>query len=215
VNLPRAVALTAVTALALVGCSGGKKDEGTATTRTTVAAADRTTTTGAAAAGSKAAALETLLVTAVPSGYRAQPDDVGDTGPSDLAKAASDDGDPDATAVLTSAGFVAGYQRLWVNQNDDELIVFLYQFAQPAGATSYNERSIAGSGPATAFAVAGVPGAKGFSVSDAQNTSAVVFFTKGAYLVQVVSNTSAGKAQSELVTTIATDQYQRLPGVVA
>jgi hypothetical protein len=36
------------------------------------------------------------VISSVPVGFVAQPDAVGDTGPSDLAKAARDDGQPDA-----------------------------------------------------------------------------------------------------------------------
>ena len=65
------------------------------------------------------AALEALVISSVPVGFVAQPDAVGDTGPSDLAKAARDDGQPDALQALRAEGFVRGYQRLWLDQTRD------------------------------------------------------------------------------------------------
>ena len=75
-----------------------------------------------------------LLITSVPSGYAQQPDSVGDTGPSDLAKAIRDDGSPDARAVLTQDGFVVGYQRLWRTADKREIIVFLFTAKYAASA---------------------------------------------------------------------------------
>src|SRR5438132_12335493 len=65
--------------------------------------------TATTAAGANAAArLATLLIADLPAGYIQQPDTVGDTGPSDLAKAARDDGKPDAAGALTADRFLAG-----------------------------------------------------------------------------------------------------------
>ena len=49
-------------------------------------------------------ALAAKMIATVP-GHSLQPDSVGDTGPSDLNKAADDDGEPGARAVLVKDGF--------------------------------------------------------------------------------------------------------------
>lgn len=98
-------------------------------------------------------------------GFLQQPDAVGDTGPLDLEKAARTDGGPnDALAVLTKDGFVAGYQRRWVRQSDQtEVSIDLYQFSNPVGAVSYEQRNIAVRQPPQfgTFVVTGMSGAAG------------------------------------------------------
>ena len=164
-----------------------------------------------------AAALASKLTVAVPAGYVQQPDSVGDTGPSDLAKAARDDGQPDATQALTADGFVAGYQRLW-QKGDNQIVDFLYQFSAPSGAGAYLQRSLAdlargenGVTPSR-FAVGGVPGAAGFSesapASNGGGSAFVVVFAKGPYLAQVV--VSGPDASAGAVTSLASQQYGRL-----
>ena len=208
------VSLLAVFALALVAC-GGDDDKGTTAQRREVPTTIATSTTTKAPTAVDAASLEQFLIADVPAGFVRQADDVGDTGPSDLEKAIRDDGEDDARAVLTKAGFLAGYQRLWVNAADDELIVFLYQFKDGAGAGSYQDRTLAGAEDATAFNVAGVPSAKGLQHVDSELASTAVFYTKGPYLVQIISNASAPAGQTDVVTRLAAAQYQRLPGTVA
>lgn len=89
------------------------------------------------------AGLQALLVHRVPKGFVRKPDSYGDTGPSDLDKAIRDDrGAPDPRAVLTSAGFVRGYQRLWQQRDTAQVIVFIYQFGTRRGATSYERYSV-------------------------------------------------------------------------
>jgi hypothetical protein len=78
--------------------------------------------------------LSQLLITAGPSGFAQQPDSTGDTGPSDLAKAARDDGKPDATSVLKKDGFVAGYQRLWADPKGGTYVVVYALAAEVASA---------------------------------------------------------------------------------
>jgi hypothetical protein len=206
-----------VMALAASSCSGGK-GQGTVTPRSvpTTAAASTTTSTTALTGAAAAAALEQLLIVDVPAGFTRQADDVGDTGPSDLAKAVRDDGDPGAQQALTAAGFVAGYQRLWLNAAQDQLIVFLYQFRDATGASSYNQRSVAGvSSGATNFTVSGVPGAQGYQHVASVGAASTVFFTKGSYGVQVVMNAKTTKGQVEAIGPLAQAQFERLPGIVA
>src|SRR5690349_16272224 len=91
---------------------------------------------------SVADALGAKLVAAVPQGFVVQADSVGQTGPSDLAKAVRDDGGANAQAQLTTDGFVAGYQRLWKSTDGSIIVVYLYQFKTQAGATDYQPRAV-------------------------------------------------------------------------
>ncbi len=75
-------------------------------------------------------------------GFTQQADDVGDTGPSDLAKAILDDGEPDAERVLNETGFRAGYQRLWEDGAGDEVLVVVSEFCNEDGAERYGNRPI-------------------------------------------------------------------------
>jgi hypothetical protein len=213
----RLVCLCLLVPALLAGACGDDDDKGsTATKRRVPTTADAVTPTTEGTGGtSAAAALEPLLITDVPAGFVRQSDDVGDTGPSDLAKAIRDDGEDDARDALTKAGFVAGYQRLWVNAEDDELILFLYQFKDEAGTASYEARTLDGLEGATAFDVPGVPDAKGLEHSDDDVSAAVIVFTKGPYLVQVVTNASSLAGLKDRLRPLATAQYQRLPGTVA
>lgn len=160
--------------------------------------------------GAPANPLEGRLLQSVPPGYSQQPDRVGDTGPSDLAKAARDDGSSNARQVLVSDGFVAGYQRLWAKDSNAQIIDYVYQFSRPQGALSYMARTegqAAGVG-ARSFAVSGVPGAYGFVVATSEGSAVVVFMTRGGYLAQVVIH--GPDATSALLTQLAQEQYQLL-----
>jgi len=161
--------------------------------------------------------LEARLVTAVPEGFIPQPDDVGDTGPSDLAKAVRDDGTPGAEQALQADGFVRGYQRLWVGPDGAEVIVILYQFANPAGATAYFGRAKAQStdppaAGAAPFTVSGLPpGQSSAAAGTSGDTSAAfIVFTTGVFTGRVVCNGPALAGLQERATAVATDQYRRL-----
>jgi hypothetical protein len=161
--------------------------------------------------------LEARLVTAVPDGFVVQPDTVGDTGPSDLAKATRDDGTTGAEQALQAEGFVRGYQRLWVGPDDAQVIVFLYQFANPGGATADFGRAkarltdppVAGAAP---FTVAGLPpGQSSAAAGTSGDTSAAfILFTAGVFTGQVVCNGPALAGLQERATAVAKDQYGRL-----
>jgi hypothetical protein len=167
--------------------------------------------------GSPAAqALAGLLLTSLPPGYQQAPDSLGQTGPSDLGKAVSDDGGSDAKQVLVFDQFLAGYQRMWTSGND-QIIEFLYEFATPRGAVAYGQRQVAAdavppSGDQIApLTVPAIPGAQGFTISGNDGPAAMVLFTKAGFLVQVVMNGPDATAQQ--VTALAAAQYQRLsPG---
>jgi hypothetical protein len=158
--------------------------------------------------------LQALLLTDVPAGYRPADEGVGDAGPVDLEKATREDGDPDARDTLTAAGFDAGYQRVWVNDQEDEIVVYLYRFQNDAGANRYSARLSEGNTEEdgfTEFPVEGIPGAKAFTGELETGSSAIVFFSKGVYSVQVVVNGREPAGQQGLVSRLAAAQYLRLP----
>jgi len=196
--------LVLVAIVSVIGaCGGDSKSTGTAVT-TSPGAADP---------------LEALLVTSLPDGFEFVPDDVASTGPSDLAKAAHDDGGPDAEAVLTAAGFVHGYQRAWQSSDQKTLvIVFLYQFSAAEGAVSYRDRTIATLGAdttleATEFTVAGVPDATGWSLkylTGSVDYAASVLCNNGGYLVYVMVVGGTDPDNRALAAQLAVDQYGRL-----
>ena len=82
--------------------------------------------------------LAKLIPSSVPSGFTQVPDDVADTGPANITKAAQDDLDRNGAAILRQAGFLQGYQRTWTKPGGggDDNILLLYQFATPEGASS-------------------------------------------------------------------------------
>lgn len=189
------------------GCGGSSNNAARTTTVQPVASS--TTDAAASASGTQLAA---LLIMNPPPDFVVQPDSVGDTGPSDLAKAASDDGKPDATTALTADGFVAGYQRLWATQDNRRLIVFLYQFRDAAGAAAYRKRTIDNdaSDPTNRAApspVSSIPGAVAL-ISASQPSVVVVLFAKGSYLVQIVGDAPTGARA--LAEEMAKQQYGRL-----
>ena len=163
--------------------------------------------------------LEALLITLLPAEYAQIDDSEADTGPSDLAKAVSDDGGADAEAVLTAAGFVNGYQRSW--QTDDQsslIIVFLYQFSKADGAASYADRTLDTFDTdavlkAVPFKVDGIPGASGRSLTNLEadgRLASAVLFSKTGYLVQIVVVGPTDNANQILVRQLALDQFNRL-----
>jgi hypothetical protein len=140
-----------VTVVVAAGCGGGGGG-GAGPDRGALAGADEVTTTSqpsttttrmvACVAGDlDPRSLAPVVVEEVP-GFSRETDDVGNTGPSDLAKAIRDDGERDAERVLNETGFRAGYQRLWTNEAGDELVLFVYEFCRDDGAERYASRTI-------------------------------------------------------------------------
>jgi hypothetical protein len=201
----RAVVLFVVVIALVGGACGSDSSDDDADTLTP----QRTTTTVAPAA----VALEARLIKTVPAGYKQEPDEVGDTGPSDLDKAVRDDGSDDAREVLTNAGFVAGYQRYWTS-GENEIINFLYQFSNPAGPADYMARTVEvlGEGNAevtvTQFNVPGVAGARGFHAHSAAREAVFVVFVRGDYLAQV--NIIGTDATVTTAAALSTEQYNNL-----
>jgi hypothetical protein len=165
-----------------------------------------------------------LIVSTVPSGYARLPDDVGQTGPTDINKAASDDNSSTARHALVVTGFVTGYQRQWTSPDGFTIDqVFLYQFQTAKGAQGYAQHwqaTLLSTNQGVAlqsFTAALIPGASGLEGTDKTGSTAVVMYAKGPYAVEATVN--AGTAlpgavaanQSSAATAIAAAQYARLP----
>jgi hypothetical protein len=159
-----------------------------------------------------------LILPTISGSYTLQADSVGDTGPSDLAKAIRDDGAVGAQAALTTDGFVAGYQRLWSDAaTKQDVVVFLYQFRTPAGAVAYNQRQLAANkatapSSVTTFSVPGLPGAVGLSAIASGAPSSEVFVTKGNYLIQAQADGTGAATVAREAQMVAISQYAVLPG---
>lgn len=218
------IAVCAAGAVMVVACGSDPRPAATSGEETTTAPAVETApptddTVGVTDTVSAADSLEGLLVTSVPEGYIQIDDAIADTGPSDLAKAVRADGGTDAEAVLTGAGFVSGYQRSW--QTEDEtglIIVFLYQFSDSSGASSYGARTIEtfDSDPtleAVPFEVDGIPDVAARSLTSLEadgRLGASVVFTKNGYLVQIVVLGPTDGENQALAGQLALDQYNLL-----
>jgi hypothetical protein len=212
--ISRSAAFAALAALTLAACtSGGGRPK---TAAQPGVEATTTTTTVVVKAARTMDELGKLLDLTVPEGYAVLPDNVDDTGPSDLDKAVSDDGGADARGVLTGDHFIRGYQREWSLDEDDQIISYVYQFADPAGAVDYTRRVTEDSaGPAATgdlgrFSVPGIEGAVGVNGSDPNFASSTVTFAKGPYSVQVVINGAKQAGLQSLAGSMAEEQYDRL-----
>ncbi|HTK16230.1 MAG TPA: hypothetical protein VL769_07540 [Acidimicrobiia bacterium] len=162
------------------------------------------------------AELEARVVSKAPRGFVRQADDVGDTGPSDLAKAVRDEGAKNGD-VLRSEEFVRGYQRLWVGPGHAQIVVFVYQFGSSAGARRNYARSIKGSDtkpPAGVFkfAVPFLPAAQAIGVAgtDKDGSAAAIDFSSGVFTVQIVCNGPTLAGLQARALAIAKDQLRRL-----
>jgi hypothetical protein len=214
VTRPRWAALALLATLPLAACSGGGGKPST-----TAEGQVETTTTIKAPSVKLAknyADLGKALNIAAPEGYLVQPDQVGDTGPSDIMKASRDDGGNDAQEFLARTGFLRGYQRMWSRSEDDSFVVYLYQFGDNAGAVEYTNRLTADATTAPAgvtigrFDVPGINGAVGVNASDPTFASSSVTFVKGPYSVQIEVNSKKLIGLQPLASALAEEQYSRL-----
>jgi hypothetical protein len=202
----RWAALAVLATITLAACTGGAKPRTSANGRV------EETTKGARTIEELSQALDMD----VPSGYARQPDSVDDTGPSDLEKAVADDGGDDARDVFTRDKFVRGYQREWARSQNEQIVSYVYQFADNAGAVDYTKRVTADAGAPTAgatittFTVPEIAGAAGVDTSDPTFVTSTVTFVKGPYSVQVVVNSTRIDGLQSLVTSLAEEQYSRL-----
>jgi hypothetical protein len=207
----RVAALAVLAALTLAGCTGGGKAKSTAEGEV-----DQPSTEVQTTAFKTMEELAKALEISVPDGYMLQPDEVGDTGPSDLEKAVRDDGEDDAREILTRTRFVRGYQRMWSRSDDDEIVAYVYQFADNAGAVEYTNRLTADAGAQTPgvaiekFTVGSINGSIGVNGSDPNFATSTVTFVKGPYSVQMVVNGSSPTGLQSIVTALAEEQYSRL-----
>lgn len=211
---PRWVALALLVALPLGACGRGTDRE-----PSTAEGQVETSTTFKAPSVKVAKTygdLAKALNIAAPEGYLLQPDQVGDTGPTDIVKASRDDGGDDAQGFLTRTGFVRGYQRQWMRSAGDDFVVYLYQFANNAGAVEYTNRlkteaTMAADGVTIEqFDVPAINGAVGVNASDATFASSSVTFVKGPYSVQIIVNAKKLTGLPSLAAALAEEQYSRL-----
>ncbi|MGH9008748.1 MAG: hypothetical protein ACRDYF_02760 [Acidimicrobiia bacterium] len=211
---PRWAVLALLTTLPLAACGGGSDGE-----PSTAEGQVETSTTIKAPSVKVAKTYEDLskaLKIAAPEGYLLQPDQVGDTGPSDIVKASRDDGGNDAQEFLARTGFLRGYQRMWSRSADDDFVVYLYQFGDNAGAVEYTNRlmteATTGSSGVTIerFDVPGIGGAMGVNASDPTFATSSVTFVKGPYSVQIEVNGETLTGLQSLATALAEEQYSRL-----
>jgi hypothetical protein len=212
----RWTALAVLATFTLAACTGGGKAKTSADGQVADPNAASSSSASSAPAAKSLAELSKALEISVPDGYMRQPDEVGDTGPSNLDKAIADDGEEDASEVLTRTRFLRGYQRMWSRSEDDEIIAYVYQFADNAGALEYTKRLTADSGAQTAgvsiglFEVSGIDGAVGVNGSDPTFATSSVTFVKGPYSVQMVVNGPSPTGLETLATALAEEQYSRL-----
>jgi hypothetical protein len=195
------VAITVV-AMFLGACSSSSPSKPTAVAR----AAPRT-----------AAELEARIVSKPPAGFVRQADDVGDTGPSDLAKAIRDDESSNGGKDLRSEGFVRGYQRLWIGPGHAQIIVFVNQFKSHAGArrnfariTEYfDTKPPRGTHK---FAVPFLPADQAVAAAGADETDSGAFiqFTSGVFSVEIVCNGPTLSGLQARALAVAENQYRRL-----
>lgn len=176
-------------------------DPGTTTT-TTAEPAD-----GCAADDKNADEMISLTVEAVPEGFELQPDDVGDTGPSNLDKAASDDGEDDAERTLTDLKFRRGYQWLWATAAEEQIVSFVYEFCNGAGARGYLERGqeIVAADPVepVVFDVPELEGEVAFAGEDQGSAVAVVDMVDGPYYVRIFAYATAGSLPADALNARA------------
>lgn len=204
-----------------------------AATTTTVTSGAVTTTTSATTTTTAApvtqptapaTGLAALISDTVPSGYPRQADDIGQTGPTNIAQAADVDVSQNARRALLVTGFVTGYQRQWTSPDGYTIDqIFLYQFETPKGAQGYAQhwhdtlvKTNSGS-PLQSFTPAFIPGALGLKTQDKTGSTAVVMYAKGIYAVEATVNGGVSAPgdpavdQSGPATGLGFAQYQRLP----
>jgi hypothetical protein len=145
-----------------------------------------------------------------------QPYAVGDTGPSDLAKAIADDTSADTQQVLTTNGFIDGFQQLFTN-GSNEVIVFVYRFKSAAGAAAFLTRDSALL-PATSerFNVTGINSAIGARLESSNGRLAEVLFSSSGYYVETRAAIADGALTfddtARLASDVARQQLAALPG---
>jgi len=204
-QLPRR-AVAAVGALAFIGSLGAC---GSGQDRGAVVAG--TTSTSASPVKTTTAALEAAMITSVPSGYDQEPDAVAGTGPTDEAKAISQEDVRGGKDVLARAGYVNGYQRLWTKGENGLLAISVYVFETEAGAADYNAHNQGlfddEPGPSL-FGVAGLPGGKGLHEKSTDGDVIFIAFERGRYAVTLTL--AEPGTEIPTATSLAVQQYANL-----
>lgn len=196
---------------------------------TTTAAGDRrTTTTTPAPPVVEAQSIEPLIVAAGPAGYRRESDRDAETGAVDFDAAVYEDGEEGSAAFFRRHHFEAGWDRAWsrgdIEDEEGESPYYdvydtVYRFREASGAEAYMRRVVEYieqmnddmEVQATTFTVPGVPGAKGYAVSEEDfGHFATVVFTKGRYTVRIESSEESRDKAKDIASTMARDQYARL-----
>jgi hypothetical protein len=160
--------------------------------------------------------LGALIAYDVPEGFRLQPHSAGDTGPSDLAKAIRDDQAEGAERALRDARFRRGYQWLWTNDRDDEIIVFLYEFCEPEGARAYVNRAVGELRRSQLEPIGSLtlPGVEGFRGQQEGFGFVGLVSATGPYDVNVVANGETSSVTLEELTrraeSVLRSQLERL-----
>jgi hypothetical protein len=211
---PRWATFAVLATLPLAACSGGAVKE-----KSTAEGQVETSTTVKPPKVKVAKNIDELakaISISAPEGYILQPDQVGDTGPSDIVKASRDDGGDDAQEFLARTGFLRGYQRMWSRSESDDFVIYLYQFGDSAGAAEYNKRLTADATTPTSdvtlaqFLIPAINGAVGVNAAAKTFATSSVTFVKGPYSVQVVVSSSSPTGLQPLATAVAEEQYSRL-----
>lgn len=198
----------------VLGACGGDGDPSDSDSSVTSTQADAS----CAADDADADGLEPLMLDDFAPAFTVQPDEAFDTGPSDLAKAVADDGQDDAREVLTSLGYRRGYQRIWTDDEENQVIVFVYEFCDSAGANAYADRAVEirerqpGARPVS---VPALTSASGYVFRHDNYLGASVDVAVGPHVVTAVANgtteTMFPSDPQVLAMGAASNQVSRLP----
>lgn len=154
-----------------------------------------------------------LFVPPVP--WQALPDDLGQTGRVNLARAVSIDGHGELSKTgLQQLGFVVGQSRSW-QTSGAALLVLDYTFRDARGAAgfvTYGRRARDGDRAFSRQPVKGVPGAVGYQVRRPGSSTDVALFSRGrsAYLIGIQGTPPPGAAGD--VGALAVQQYTAAGG---
>jgi hypothetical protein len=147
-------------------------------------------------------------------GFDVQPEGTLGSGPSDITKAATDDGAPDATQALTAAGYSDGYLRNWSDSSSTRtLYIYLFAFGSAPGAQKWQQHLVQEVNTAAAhggtLTVSGIPGAAGYTSTLAGQPLLTIAFARGRYVAEV-SATGSG-VNADLATSVAMQEFGLLP----
>lgn len=198
--------------LVLAGCGGGSGDK--VRRLSSVPVPSTAVSPSSISPPASADDLGRLIITSVPENFKRQDDKSSDAGAFDIDRAAKDDGQPDAKAILEGAGFLRSFKRVWLDGGNNQVIVFVYQFSAASGAAAYRthvEQILQknASSP-TPFPVTGVPGASGVGQSVGNAESATITATTGPFLLLVACQAAKSDGLTSLAITVARAQYARL-----